>query len=296
MTQSKQFGPVEFINGKNNGRYPYCNSIYIPDAGVIIDPSSDRNRLEEIVPEAASVWLSHWHEDHIKYLYLFRDKPLWMHKADEPPLLSIDTFVDWYDIDENENREIADWWRQLLVEQFNFEPRGADRYLEDGEVIDLGSVTVDVIHAPGHSPGNLAFFFREPQVLFLGDNDLTNFGPWYGDRYSDIDQIIESVKRLREVPAKVWLTGHLDGVFETDPGEVWDDYLDVVQQREDKLYELLKHPKTLEEIVQAWIVYKKPREPIAEFELMEKISMKKHADRLIRQGLIQYENGVYSRV
>ncbi len=72
---------------------------------------------------------------------------------------------------------------------FNFKPHEISRFLKDGEILDLGSVTVEVLHCPGHSPGSLSFYFREPQVLFLGDTDLTPFGPWYGDIYSDIDAI-----------------------------------------------------------------------------------------------------------
>ena len=37
-------GPIQFIPGKNQGRYPCCNSVYIEEAGVLIDPAS-RKRI-----------------------------------------------------------------------------------------------------------------------------------------------------------------------------------------------------------------------------------------------------------
>ena len=295
MTDTFQFGPVEFIKGAKKGRYPYCNSLFIKDAGVLIDPASDKQRLVEIRDAVTAVWLSHWHEDHIKYLYQFEHVPLWLHEADAPPLTDIEVFIQWYYPNGMANQHLSDNWRKMLTKVFNFSPRKADHTFKGGEVIDLGSVTVEIIHAPGHSPGNLAFLFREPEILFLGDNDLTPFGPWYGDRYSDIDQIIDSVKKLREIPVRTWLTGHEHGIFEENPGQVWDDYLGVINQREQKLFDFLAEPRSLDDITQAWIVYRKPREPLAEFEMMERISMKKHADRLIRQGLVTFEEGKYHR-
>ena len=73
-----RFGPVRFIPGENKGRYPFCHSVYIEEEGILIDPSSDRKRLERLRAEEGvkAVWLSHWHEDHFMHLDLFDDLPL----------------------------------------------------------------------------------------------------------------------------------------------------------------------------------------------------------------------------
>jgi glyoxylase-like metal-dependent hydrolase (beta-lactamase superfamily II) len=73
--EERCFGPVRFIPGQNNGKYPNCHSIYIEGAGVLIDPAADRDRLIRLKQEsgAKAVWLSHWHEDHITHLDLFED-------------------------------------------------------------------------------------------------------------------------------------------------------------------------------------------------------------------------------
>ena len=65
--QEQNFGPVRFIPGQSQGRYPFCNSIYIEGAKILIDPASDRERLLRLRDQegVAAVWLSHWHEDHI---------------------------------------------------------------------------------------------------------------------------------------------------------------------------------------------------------------------------------------
>ncbi len=289
-------GPVQFIRGEKNGRYPYCHSVFIPEAGVLIDPASDINTINTLKEDVQAIWLSHWHEDHIMYLSHFSNLPLLMHQADEPPLTDISIYTTWYDLEPGRDDPIIDQWKKILVELFNFEPRSASEYLQDGQLVDLGSVTVEIIHAPGHSPGNLAFYFREPEILFIGDNDLTKFGPWYGDRYSNIDQIIKTVQKLRSIPAKTWITGHEAGIFTEVPKQTWDDYLAVIQRREDKLYDFLNSPKSIEEIGKAWIVYGKPVEPVPEFEMIERVSMKKHAERLIKKGLVVFEEGKYRRL
>jgi glyoxylase-like metal-dependent hydrolase (beta-lactamase superfamily II) len=289
------FGPVRFIPGMNRGRYPYCNSVYIEAAGVLIDPGSNRERLMQIRENNGiqMVWLSHWHEDHFVHLDLLDDFPLWMSELDTPPLANLDVFLDWYGVkDENERA----YWRIELKEKFHYRPRKPERLLQHADIIDLGNVTVEVIQTPGHTPGHLAFFFREPEILFLGDYDLTSFGPWYGDRYSSIDQTINSIKILREIPAKVWLTCHETGVFEEESRTFFDDYLGVIQTREDKFLELLKHPRTMEEIVDTWIIYGRKREPIEIYTFGERANMQKHLDRLMANRVVKFENGKYCRI
>jgi hypothetical protein len=35
ITKVPKWGPVSVLPGKNQGRYPYCHSIYIEEAGVL---------------------------------------------------------------------------------------------------------------------------------------------------------------------------------------------------------------------------------------------------------------------
>ncbi len=286
--EKQQFGSVWFIPGENRGKYPFCHSLYIEGAGVLIDPASDREALIRLREHQGvkMVWLSHWHEDHFMHLDLFDDLPLWISEKDAPPLSDVEVFLDSYGM---ENDDYRNYWKTVLREQFHYRPRKPTQFLKGGEIIDLGVVRVEVISTPGHTPGYLSFFFPEPEVLFMGDYDLTKFGPWYGDTYGSIEETIDSVKRLRKIPAKVFLASHEQGVFLEEPGKLWDDYLDIIYRRERKLLELLSQPRTLNEIVEAWIVYGRPREPKAFYELGERATMKKHLERLIRLGSVLQE-------
>jgi len=293
MAVHKSFGPVRFLPGSNRGKYPFCNSVYVEGAGVLIDPASDRGLLKELRdgPGVREVWLSHWHEDHFMHLDLFEDVPFRMPAGEEPPLADPETFLDWYGLFDPAHRK---WWREALARDFHYKPRKPASVFRPGDEIDLAETGVKAIHTPGHTPGHMSFLFSGPEVLFMGDYDLTRFGPWYGDVGSSIDQTIESVNLLRQVPARVWMTGHEHGLFEQEPGKLWDQYLEVIEQREGKLVEFLKTgPKTMQEIAERWIVYRKPREPKGFFEFGERAIMAKHLERLMAKGVVRKEADRY---
>jgi glyoxylase-like metal-dependent hydrolase (beta-lactamase superfamily II) len=287
--EERHFGPVWFIPGKNNGKYPYCHSVYIEGAGILIDPASDRRRLEELRDRhgVQAVWLSHWHEDHFMHLDLFEQVPVWISREDAPPLSDLDILMDWYGVENNAMRR---YWRQLMLDQFNFRPRQPQGYLQGGEQIRLDGLTVDVIAAPGHTPGHLAFHFREPDVLFLGDYDLTRFGPWYGDVHSSIEQTIESIDRLKRISARVLLTSHETGVFEEPADDLWERYKRVIDEREGKIVQAMDRPKSLEEIVNLYLIYGRAREPRDFYEFCERALVRKHIERLEQRGNVLREH------
>ncbi|KKL12840.1 hypothetical protein LCGC14_2531740 [marine sediment metagenome] len=130
----------------------------------------------------------------------------------------------------------------------------------------------------------------------MADYDLTRFGPWYGDTQASIEDTIESVNRLRHIPAKVWLTCHETGIFEEQPGRLWDQYLGVIFERERKLLNLLEKPKTLMDIIGACIVYGKPREPKVFYVLGERLLMKKHLEKLINEGTVAKKGEKYYKI
>ncbi len=294
--EDRQFGRIRFIRGENDGRYPFNHSLYIEggNARVIIDPASDLAKLKLVKKKDGVdlVWLSHWHEDHTHYLYLFEDCPKWISTRDFPPLTDIEIFLDWYGLKEAHQRN---YWKKVMLEMFNFIPLQKARFIEDDEKIDLGNLQVQVIATPGHTPGHLSFFFPEEEILFLGDYDLTPFGPWYGDVASSIEDTIKSISRLKAIMAKRWITCHETGLFEETPGDLWQHYENVIYEREARVLEFLSQPRSLKEIAAVWLIYGKPRKPIEFFEFNERVLVKKHLDYLVRQGRIVCEKDIYSR-
>lgn len=75
---------------------------------------------------------------------------------------------------EGPQREESFWIDQLPQQSrmFGF-PRAEaftpDRWLEDGDVVRFGEVSLEVIHTPGHTPGHVVFFDRASRIAVVGD-------------------------------------------------------------------------------------------------------------------------------
>ena len=68
-----------------------------------------------------------------------------------------------------------DFWIQQLpaaAAQFGFPPAEAfvpTRWLQDGDEVSVGDVTLQVIHCPGHTPGHVVFYDAASQFAIVGD-------------------------------------------------------------------------------------------------------------------------------
>ncbi len=293
--EDDQFGRVRFLRGNNGGRYPFNHSLYLQGekVRVVLDPACSMEKLTRLRDEGVDqVWLSHWHEDHIHYINLFDGCTLRMSERDFPPLSDINIFLDWYGLLSDKQRA---YWVEVMEKDFDFKPRREADFIKDDEIIDLGGLTAQVIPTPGHTPGHLSFYIPEEELLFLGDYDLTSFGPWYGDVFSSIEDTIASIQRLKAIPARRWVASHEAGLFDVNPGPLWEAYEKTIYDRESRLLAFLDRPRTFIEICSAWIIYRKPREPREFYEFNEQVMIGKHLDYLIRRGLILQENGRYRR-
>jgi len=55
-------------------------------------------------------------------------------------------------------------------------PAGAAiHYLEDGDIISAGEMTLEAVAIPGHTPGSMAFLDRKDRILFSSDSFAKNF-------------------------------------------------------------------------------------------------------------------------
>ena len=138
-----------------------------------------------------------------------------------------------------------------------------------------------VIHAPGHTRGH-SFFHVEPEdVLYLGDVDLTSFGPYYGDAWSSLEDFERTLALARTLDARWYATFHHIGVVEGRAAflERLDRFTAVIAAREARLLEFLAAPRTLDEIVAHRFVYR-PGDAVPYADDVERRSMGQHLARL----------------
>jgi hydroxyacylglutathione hydrolase len=291
------FGPITFIPGRKGGRYPYCHSLVVEQGAEtwVVDPAADKTTLQELARtrRVTGVFLSHFHEDHQKYNYLFPEAHFYGPVLEAAAFTSISAIFRFMGITDP---QFQDYWRSTLTQDFHFRPLANLTPYFPGQLFQLGEVILEIIPAPGHTPGHSCFHFPRQQLLFLADVDLTPFGPWYGDATSNLEAFESTLHALKSFHARTYITAHEQGLFtEEEFREGLTTYYQKIEQRESRLLEALDRPKSLDRLVGQRLIYGKPKEPQFVYDHMEGQMLVKHLDRLTRQGLILRTSAGFER-
>jgi len=137
-----------------------CTILWDDDSkrAVVIDPGGDLPRIEQAIKQAgvtvAKIWLTHGHIDHAGSAAELKEKlgvPIeGPHRADQFLL-----------------EHLADTGRSFgILDARNLTP---DRWLDEGDTVSIGDLTLDVLHCPGHSPGSVAFVNAAQRFAIVGD-------------------------------------------------------------------------------------------------------------------------------
>ena len=288
---------VVALMGTDGGRYPYGNSLLVEgtEETVLIDPSlavSERGGVPSRAGRVDRMLVSHAHEDHLAGCHLFADATLCAHSDDLLAFHSLQGLLDVYGFDD----AIADTWSAQLVEKFNYAARSDASGFTDGTTFDLGGgLRIEVVHLPGHSRGHSAFLIEPEGVFFVADVDLSAFGPYYGDHWSDLEDFERSLARVREIEAKSYVTFHHKGIVDGHAEFVRqvDAFAAVIGAREARLLSYLSEPRTMAEIVAHRFVYR-PGVEVLWADTVERRSMSMHVTRLLRSGgVVEMAPGLY---
>jgi hypothetical protein len=125
-------------------------------------------------------------------------------------------------------------------------------------------------------------------VLYLGDIDLSSFGPYYGDAWSSLEDFERTLAMAERIEARWYATFHHIGVIEGRAAfvERVQRYAAVIADRERRLLAYLAEPHSLAEIAAHRFVYR-PQDPVPFAEPVERRSMGQHVARLIRAGRVR---------
>jgi glyoxylase-like metal-dependent hydrolase (beta-lactamase superfamily II) len=273
--------------GERGGKYPQGNSLLVrgADETLVVDPSLGLVPRRASLPRVDRIVNSHCHEDHVAGNHLFPAAACAVHELDLPGLRSAEGFFAIFGYE----GPVAAAWQQALLEQFHYQPRPDATGFRDGHVFELGGgVRVRAIHTPGHTRGHCALLVEPDAVLYLGDIDLSSFGPYYGDAWSDLEDFERSLARVREIEALWYATFHHVGVLDGRAAflERLDRYAAVIARREERLLAFLAEPRTLGEIAAHRFVYR-PGDAVPFAEPVERRSMAQHLARLARDGRVR---------
>lgn len=130
----------------------------------------------------------------------------------------------------------ATWWRYYDQEADFFEVHEA---LVDGQIIHLGRLRFQVIHAPGHAGGQICLFEADRKLLISADafweGDVGTFTP----RIEGLDcahRALATLKRLEALGAKKVYPGH---------GPPFENVAEAFQRAKAKVSRLIQEPKLL---------------------------------------------------
>lgn len=175
-------------------------------------------------------------------------------------------------------------FERVVLDEFHYAPRPDAAGFVDGHVFDLGGgVTIEAVHLPGHTRGHSGF--RLPGVFFLSDIDLSGFGPYYGDTWSDLEDFEASLAKVREEDADYYVTFHHKGVIEGRSTfvQMVDDFTAVIARRHDAMLDFLREPHSIAEMGEHRFIYRPHVESII-VDSVERRSAELHVARMIRRG------------
>ncbi len=149
---------------------------------VIIDPGGDGDFIidfinaKKLMPEF--IINTHAHVDHIaanEYLKSRISALICIHKEDADMLV-------------NPQKNLSFFINSPIVSP------APDRLLDDGDILNSGTINLKVIHTPGHSPGSICLLSQE--CIFTGDLLFAGGIGRYDFPGSSYNLLIESLKKI----------------------------------------------------------------------------------------------------
>ncbi len=137
-----------------------CSLIWCDETmeAAFVDPGGEADKLLDVAKKAGvtlkKIFLTHGHLDHAGGAQDIREK-LGL------PIIG-------------PHKEDAFWLDQIEEHAAQYNMPGLrcvtpDEWLDDGDEVTLGNITMQVFHTPGHTPGHVVFFEPEHKVAFVGD-------------------------------------------------------------------------------------------------------------------------------
>ena len=248
---------------------------------MVIDPSILVVEFGGAPAKVDIVVNSHGHEDHMAGNGLFADAHVHIHEQDLGAAQSLDGLLNVFGFKDVETRATVG---VQFTEEMHYVARPDANGFTDGHVFDLGGVSVTAKHLPGHTRGHSGFFI-DGGVFFLSDIDLTGFGPYYGDVWSDLEQFEQSLIEVRDIEADYYVTFHQKGVIEGRETflEMLDKFHSVIGRRHDEMLAFLAEPRTLAEMAEHRFVYR-PHVDIPFVDAVEARTADLHLKRMITRG------------
>jgi len=218
-----------------------CNVWHVPgrDRDLLVDTAlgilSLREAVSDLLQKPVIAAASHTHFDHIGAHHEFEERLVHraeaadMVEAGREMILRVAAYGEAGILEVEKAGYImpedGEFLSALPYEGFDpgaqtIEPAAPTWLVEEGDIVDLGDRSFEVLHFPGHSPGSIGLWEAATGTLFSGDAIYD--GPLLEDV---IDDYIATLERLRELPITVVHGGHEPSFGRARMIEICDSYL-----------------------------------------------------------------------
>ena len=296
MSEDLRFGPVSVYLGAKSGKYPDVNQVIVEGAElrVAFDTPLVANRIGPAFDSVDLVILGHAHEDHMAGLHRVPRARVQVHEADLAAVQSWDGLKAHYGYPE----AVMPAMREMIDRDFFYHPRPDATGYTDDATWDLGGgLRIRACHLPGHTSGHCALLVESEGLAFIGDIDLTGFGPYYGDRTSSLAAFRRSLAEIAALDARIWVTSHHRAVV-TERAQFLADlakFAAKIDERSDRLLDYLRErPHTLAELVQRRLLYP-PGFSLPYVESAEENSIRMHLEELRSASRIRADGDAWVR-
>jgi len=193
--------------------YYRCNIWHVRgrDRDLLIDSGmgvvSLREQVKLVSERPLLAVATHTHFDHIGSHHEFPERAI--HISEAHILVRPDrynTVADDYVSDDIFTQLPPGPWK---AELYDVKPAPATLLLDEGERIDLGDRSFEILHLPGHSPGSIALHEKATGILFAGD--VVYDGPLAYEAYhTEMERYVNSMRRILDLPVTQVHGGHFD--------------------------------------------------------------------------------------
>lgn len=163
---------------------------------------------------------------------------------------------------------------------------------DEGEILTLHGVGLQLVRAPGETPDHMVVWYPEKKILFSGDNFYRSFPNLYairGTAYRDFDAWADTLDLLMEFESEVLAPGHTKAVFGADQiKSVLTDYRDAIRHVVDETRNGMDAGLTIDELAHK---VKLPEELAAKPHLREYYGRVDYAVRAYFTGTMGWFDG-----
>jgi glyoxylase-like metal-dependent hydrolase (beta-lactamase superfamily II) len=202
------------------------------DSGLGLAPL--RTQLVELWQRPVTVVATHRHFDHTGGLHEFED--VVVHRLDAEAVANAEGFasvrIEDYPPEELSGYEPPEHLLTAVPYEgfdpttYRVQPVTLTRVVDEGDVLDLGDRRFEVLHLPGHTPGELGLWEAETATLFSGDCVYESGILLDELPESNIADYVHSMERLRELPVRIVHGGHDESFGRERLLELIDDYVE----------------------------------------------------------------------